>query len=91
MSKDEVFSELPLDDSAARHTELSPNRSSVLHSNTKTASDMLVRAWYRTYGMRATISNCSNNYGPYQHVEKSISGQIPNFIDGCALSSPSTA
>ena len=36
------------------------------------SSDMLVRAWHRTYGVAATISNCSNNYGPYQHVEKVI-------------------
>ena len=43
---------------------------------------MLVRAWARTYGLRATISNCSNNYGPYQHVEKFIPRQITNVIDG---------
>lgn len=43
---------------------------------------MLVRAWVRTYGIRATISNCSNNYGPYQHVEKFIPRQITNIIDG---------
>jgi dTDP-glucose 4,6-dehydratase len=43
---------------------------------------MLVRAWTRTYGIRATISNCSNNYGPYQHVEKFIPRQITNLIDG---------
>ena len=43
---------------------------------------MLVRAWTRTYGLRATISNCSNNYGPYQHVEKFIPRQITNIIDG---------
>ena len=43
---------------------------------------MLVRAWVRTFGLRATISNCSNNYGPYQHVEKFIPRQITNLIDG---------
>ena len=43
---------------------------------------MLVRAWTRTYGLRTTISNCSNNYGPYQHVEKFIPRQITNIIDG---------
>ena len=43
---------------------------------------MLVRAWVRTYGLRATISICSNNYGPYQHVEKFIPRQITNLIDG---------
>ena len=43
---------------------------------------MLVRAWVRTYGVRATISNCSNNYGPYQHVEKFIPRQITNVLLG---------
>ena len=43
---------------------------------------MLVRAWHRTYGVRATISNCSNNYGPYQHVEKFIPRQVTNILDG---------
>ena len=45
-------------------------------------SDMLVRAWHRTYGVAATISNCSNNYGPYQHVEKFIPRQITNVLCG---------
>jgi dTDP-glucose 4,6-dehydratase len=43
---------------------------------------MLVRAWHRTYGVEATISNCSNNYGPYQHVEKFIPRQITNVLCG---------
>ena len=43
---------------------------------------MLVRAWVRSYGVRATISNCSNNYGPYQHVEKFIPRQITNVLTG---------
>ncbi len=51
-------------------------------SSTKASSDMLVRAWHRTYGLRTTISNCSNNYGPYQHVEKFIPRQITNIIEG---------
>lgn len=41
-----------------------------------------MRAWHRTFGIRATISNCSNNYGPYQHVEKFIPRQITNILDG---------
>ncbi|KGM08974.1 dTDP-glucose 4,6-dehydratase, partial [Cellulomonas bogoriensis 69B4 = DSM 16987] len=52
------------------------------YSSTKAASDMLVRAWCRSYGVEATLSNCSNNYGPYQHVEKFIPRQISNLIDG---------
>ena len=43
---------------------------------------MLVRAWHRTYGVEATISNCSNNYGPYQHIEKFIPRQITNILCG---------
>jgi dTDP-glucose 4,6-dehydratase len=42
----------------------------------------LVRAWVRSFGLRATISNCSNNYGPYQHIEKFIPRQITNIIQG---------
>jgi dTDP-glucose 4,6-dehydratase len=45
-------------------------------------SDLLVRAWVRSFGLRATISNCSNNYGPYQHVEKFIPRQITNVLTG---------
>ena len=48
----------------------------------KASADMLVRAWVRTYGIRATISSCSNNYGPYQHVEKFIPRQITNILTG---------
>ena len=46
------------------------------------ARDLLVRAWVRSFGVQATISNCSNNYGPYQHVEKFIPRQITNVIGG---------
>lgn len=81
ISTDEVYGDLALDD-PARFTEESPYRPSSPYSSTKAASDMLVRAWSRTYGVRATISNCSNNYGPYQHVEKFIPRQITNIIEG---------
>ena len=81
VSTDEVYGDLALDD-PARFTEETPYRPSSPYSSTKAASDMLVRAWVRTYGVRATISNCSNNYGPYQHVEKFIPRQITNIIDG---------
>ena len=69
ISTDEVYGDLALDD-PARFGENSPYRPSSPYSASKAASDHLVRAWTRTYGLRATISNCSNNYGPYQHVEK---------------------
>ena len=81
VSTDEVYGELALDD-PARFTEESPYRPSSPYSSTKASSDMLVRAWTRTYGLRTTISNCSNNYGPYQHVEKFIPRQITNIVDG---------
>ncbi len=81
VSTDEVYGDLALDD-PARFTEETPYRPSSPYSSTKAASDMLVRAWARTYGLRATISNCSNNYGPYQHVEKFIPRQITNILDG---------
>ena len=81
VSTDEVYGDLALDD-PARFTESTPYRPSSPYSSTKAASDMLVRAWTRTYGLRTTISNCSNNYGPYQHVEKFIPRQITNIIDG---------
>ena len=81
VSTDEVYGDLALDD-PARFTEETPYRPSSPYSSTKASSDMLVRAWHRTFGVRATISNCSNNYGPYQHVEKFIPRQITNIIDG---------
>lgn len=81
VSTDEVYGDLALDD-PAKFTEETPYHPSSPYSSTKASSDMLVRAWTRTYGLRATISNCSNNYGPYQHVEKFIPRQITNIIDG---------
>ncbi len=81
ISTDEVYGDLALDD-PARFTEATPYKPSSPYSSTKAASDLLVRAWHRTYGVRTTISNCSNNYGPYQHVEKFIPRQITNILCG---------
>ncbi len=81
ISTDEVYGDLALDD-PARFTESTPYKPSSPYSSTKAASDLLVRAWHRTYGVAATISNCSNNYGPYQHVEKFIPRQITNLLSG---------
>ena len=81
VSTDEVYGDLALDD-PARFTEETPYNSSSPYSSTKAASDLLVRAWTRTYGLRTTISNCSNNYGPYQHIEKFIPRQITNILCG---------
>ncbi|MCW2654982.1 MAG: rmlB 1 [Mycobacterium sp.] len=81
VSTDEVYGELALDD-PHRFTEQTPYNPSSPYSATKAGADMLVRAWVRSYGVRATISNCSNNYGPYQHVEKFIPRQITNVLTG---------
>ena len=81
ISTDEVYGDLELDD-PRRFTETSPYNPSSPYSSTKGGSDLLVRAWVRSFGVQATISNCSNNYGPYQHVEKFIPRQITNVLDG---------
>ena len=76
-----VYGDLALDD-PCKFTESTPYKPSSPYSASKAASDQLVRAWVRTYGLRATISNCSNNYGPYQHVEKFIPRQITSIMEG---------
>lgn len=81
ISTDEVYGDLELDD-PTRFTEQTPYNPSSPYSATKAGSDLLVRAWVRSFGVRATISNCSNNYGPYQHVEKFIPRQITNVLRG---------
>ncbi len=81
ISTDEVYGDLALDD-PARFTEDTPYHPSSPYSSTKASSDLLVRAWHRTYGVAVTISNCSNNYGPRQHIEKFIPRQITNILCG---------
>ncbi|WP_460774820.1 dTDP-glucose 4,6-dehydratase [Microbacterium sp. GXF7504] len=81
ISTDEVYGDLELDD-PQRFTEQTPYNPSSPYSSTKAGSDLLVRAWVRSFGVRATISNCSNNYGPFQHVEKFIPRQITNVLRG---------
>ena len=79
ISTDEVYGDLELDD-PARFTPDTPYNPSSPYSSTKAGSDLLVRAWVRSFGITATISNCSNNYGPYQHIEKFIPRQITNVL-----------
>ena len=81
ISTDEVFGDLPLDSEEKFH-EGSPYRPSSPYSGSKAASDHAVRAWVRTFGLSATISNCSNNYGPRQHREKLIPAAVHAIREG---------
>ncbi|NLG22801.1 MAG: dTDP-glucose 4,6-dehydratase [Actinomycetales bacterium] len=81
VSTDEVYGDLELDD-PARFTETTPYQPSSPYSASKAGADHLVRAWVRSFGVRATLSNCSNNYGPWQHIEKFIPRQITNVLAG---------
>lgn len=80
ISTDEVYGDLPLN-TPEKFTEETPYNPSSPYSSTKAASDLLVKAWGRSFGIKATISNCSNNYGPRQHVEKLIPRQITNLLN----------
>ena len=81
VSTDEVYGDLELDD-PAKFTPETPYNPSSPYSATKAGSDLLVRAWARSFGVAVTLSNCSNNYGPYQHVEKFIPRQITEILEG---------
>jgi dTDP-glucose 4,6-dehydratase len=81
VSTDEVYGDLALDE-PTRFTEATPYNPSSPYSATKAGSDLLVRAWVRSFGIAATISNCSNNYGPWQHVEKFIPRQVTELLCG---------
>ena len=82
VSTDEVFGSLGAE---GRFSETSPYQPSSPYSASKAASDHLVRAWFHTYGLPVLVSNCSNNYGPYQFPEKLIPLTILNALQGEAL------
>jgi dTDP-glucose 4,6-dehydratase len=82
VSTDEVYGSL---DGAGYFTELTPYDPSSPYSASKAAADHLAMAWHRTYGLPVIISNCSNNYGPYQFPEKLVPLTILNAIDGNPL------
>ena len=79
VSTDEVFGDLPFD--ASLFTEETPYAPSSPYSASKAASDHLVRAWHHTFGLPVTLSNCSNNYGPFHFPEKLIPLTILNALD----------
>jgi dTDP-glucose 4,6-dehydratase len=81
ISTDEVFGDLALD-ADEKFTESTAYDPSSPYSATKAGSDMLVRAWVRSFGVQATLSNCANNFGPYQHVEKFLPRQVTNVLTG---------
>lgn len=80
ISTDEVYGDLPLDHPELRFREDSLLRASSPYSASKASADLLVLAYVRTYGLNATISRCSNNFGPYQHAEKLIPKIILNAL-----------
>lgn len=80
ISTDEVYGDIELE-STEQFNENSQYKPSSPYSATKAASDMLVKGWIRSFNLKATISNCSNNYGPYQHPEKFIPRQITNILN----------
>ena len=80
VSTDEVYGDLPLNRPDLFFTEETPIRTSSPYSSSKASADLLVLAYYRTYGLPVTISRCSNNYGPYQFPEKLIPFMIINAL-----------
>lgn len=90
VSTDEVYGDLPLrkdlpgrgEGSGEKFTTTTRYNPSSPYSATKAGSDLLVKAWIRSFGLKATLSNTSNNYGPYQHIEKFIPRQVTNILSG---------
>lgn len=81
VSTDEVYGDLPLDRPDLFFTETTPIHTSSPYSSSKAGADLLVQAYYRTYGLPVTISRCSNNYGPYHFPEKLIPLMIANALN----------
>ena len=85
VSTDEVYGDLPLDRPDLFFTEETPIHTSSPYSASKASADLLVMAYYRTYGLPVTISRCSNNYGPYHFPEKLIPLMLINALEGKTL------
>ena len=82
VSTDEVYGDLPLDRPDLFFTENTPLHTSSPYSASKASADLLVQAYHRTFGLQATISRCSNNYGPFQFPEKLIPLMISRALNG---------
>ena len=85
VSTDEVYGDLPLDRPELLFTEQTSLQASSPYSASKASADLLVLAYYRTFGLPVTISRCSNNYGPYQFPEKLIPLMIARALKGESL------
>ncbi|MBO5453550.1 MAG: dTDP-glucose 4,6-dehydratase [Clostridia bacterium] len=85
VSTDEVYGDLPLDRPDLLFTETTPIKTSSPYSASKASADLLVLAYHRTFGLNATISRCSNNYGPYHFPEKLIPLMIINVLNNKPL------
>ena len=85
VSTDEVYGDLPLDRPDILFTEETPIHTSSPYSSSKAGADLLVLAYFRTYGLPVSISRCSNNYGPYHFPEKLIPLMIANALNDKAL------
>ena len=81
VSTDEVYGDLPIDKPELLFTEETSLRTSSPYSSSKASADLLVLAYWRTYGLPVSISRCSNNYGPYQFPEKLIPLMIANALE----------
>ena len=82
VSTDEVYGDLPLDEPDLKFKETTPYAPSSPYSASKAASDMLVRAYHHTFGLNTLMTNCSNNFGPYQFPEKVIPLFVTNLLQG---------
>ncbi len=82
VSTDEVFGDLPLDRPELKFSEATPYAPSSPYSASKAGSDMIARAYHHTFGMKVMVTNCSNNFGPYQFPEKVIPLFVTNLIEG---------
>lgn len=85
VSTDEVYGDLPLDRPELLFSENNRLQASSPYAASKAAADLLALSYYRTYGFPVTISRCSNNYGPYQHLEKLIPAMIARCLSGDKL------